>query len=109
MLSTAVISARPGFCYFILTATASTVISTLSLHDALPIWAGRRGPHGDEELPLRRRLLPRPGPAGRPHRIHRGGRFRADRKSTRLNSSHVANTYAVFCLKKKRLTCLRTQ
>src|SRR5690625_5386146 len=25
----------------------------------------------------------------------------ADRKSTRLNSSHVANSYAVFCLKKK--------
>src|SRR5690625_6591430 len=28
-------------------------------------------------------------------------RFRADRKSTRLNSSHVAISYAVFCLKKK--------
>src|SRR5690625_1178022 len=28
--------------------------------------------------------------------------FRADRKSTRLNSSHVAISYAVFCLKKKR-------
>src|SRR5690625_6500052 len=26
---------------------------------------------------------------------------RQDRKSTRLNSSHVANSYAVFCLKKK--------
>src|SRR5690625_6683342 len=26
-----------------------------------------------------------------------------DRKSTRLNSSHVAISYAVFCLKKKRL------
>src|SRR5437868_8958461 len=25
-----------------------------------------------------------------------------DRKSTRLNSSHVSNSYAVFCLKKKR-------
>src|SRR5690625_5571580 len=30
-----------------------------------------------------------------------GGLTRADRKSTRLNSSHVANSYAVFCLKKK--------
>src|SRR3989442_2922396 len=28
---------------------------------------------------------------------------RADRKSTRLNSSHVRSSYAVFCLKKKRL------
>src|SRR6202041_1740566 len=27
--------------------------------------------------------------------------FRADRKSTRLNSSHVESSYAVFCLKKK--------
>src|SRR5439155_10324046 len=29
-------------------------------------------------------------------------RRRRDRKSTRLNSSHVATSYAVFCLKKKR-------
>src|SRR5207253_5633172 len=28
---------------------------------------------------------------------------REDRKSTRLNSSHVAISYAVFCLKKKKL------
>src|SRR5690625_6296013 len=28
--------------------------------------------------------------------------FPLDRKSTRLNSSHVAISYAVFCLKKKR-------
>src|SRR5690625_7037421 len=27
-----------------------------------------------------------------------------DRKSTRLNSSHVAISYAVFCLKKKKIT-----
>src|SRR5690625_5731833 len=31
-----------------------------------------------------------------------------DRKSTRLNSSHVAISYAVFCLKKKKLTKLPT-
>src|SRR5439155_25582301 len=29
----------------------------------------------------------------------------ADRKSTRLNSSHVASSYAVFCLKKKKHHC----
>src|SRR3989442_6053062 len=29
-----------------------------------------------------------------------------DRKSTRLNSSHVRISYAVFCLKKKKLTCI---
>src|SRR5437660_3118908 len=31
------------------------------------------------------------------------GTIRKDRKSTRLNSSHVAISYAVFCLKKKRV------
>src|SRR5436309_12617849 len=31
-----------------------------------------------------------------------GGRGREDRKSTRLNSSHVKISYAVFCLKKKK-------
>src|SRR2546426_2664179 len=31
---------------------------------------------------------------------------RSDRKSTRLNSSHLVISYAVFCLKKKkRITC----
>src|SRR5699024_11835297 len=32
---------------------------------------------------------------------------RGDRKSTRLNSSHVSISYAVFCLKKKRKTEMR--
>src|SRR5256885_16670365 len=32
----------------------------------------------------------------------RGGGVRADRKSTRLNSSHLVISYAVFCLKKKK-------
>src|SRR5256885_11407992 len=33
----------------------------------------------------------------------------ADRKSTRLNSSHLVISYAVFCLKKKKHTLLITQ
>src|SRR5207249_10989177 len=40
-------------------------------------------------------LQPRPNGPRRPHR---------DRKSTRLNSSHVSISYAVFCLKKKKNT-----
>src|SRR5439155_23989218 len=36
--------------------------------------------------------------------VSRSGRPRQDRKSTRLNSSHVASSYAVFCLKKKNIT-----
>src|SRR5690349_22776322 len=34
-----------------------------------------------------------------------GAEQRGDRKSTRLNSSHVEISYAVFCLKKKKTTC----
>src|SRR5256885_12207468 len=34
----------------------------------------------------------------------RRGRGREDRKSTRLNSSHLVISYAVFCLKKKKTT-----
>src|SRR2546421_7418729 len=36
-------------------------------------------------------------------RSHHGGRTRRDRKSTRLNSSHDQISYAVFCLKKKKV------
>src|SRR5439155_10295833 len=35
------------------------------------------------------------------------GQAHEDRKSTRLNSSHVAISYAVFCLKKKKITSRR--
>src|SRR5256885_11979563 len=39
-------------------------------------------------------------------RSHRGVGQRGDRKSTRLNSSHLVISYAVFCLKKKKNICL---
>src|SRR3712207_7260834 len=37
------------------------------------------------------------------------GGEQADRKSTRLNSSHANISYAVFCLKKKKTTLKRTK
>src|SRR5438067_10211516 len=37
-------------------------------------------------------------------RRYDGTRRAADRKSTRLNSSHVSNSYAVFCWKKKKIS-----
>src|SRR5947199_4544881 len=40
------------------------------------------------------------GPAGVERRLREHGE---DRKSTRLNSSHLGISYAVFCLKKKRI------
>src|SRR5258705_3812049 len=47
------------------------------------------------------------GPPRMPSRLpgwsrRAGGRVLADRKSTRLNSSHLGISYAVFCLKKKK-------
>src|SRR5689334_23804695 len=45
----------------------------------------------------------RRGHAGQ--RARPGAARRPDRKSTRLNSSHSSISYAVFCLKKKKLKC----
>src|SRR5690349_22152824 len=90
--------------FFFSNATPTTEIYTLSLHDALPIWPGRgwprRGGDGDAAAaPGTRRSRAAPRTA----RGARRARARAqDRKSTRLNSSHVEISYAVFCLKKKR-------
>src|SRR5437870_11026900 len=85
----------------------TTAIYTLSLHDALPICRSVRvaGPRVDVQLlgaRLRRRMLGRPV-----WQLLRDWR-EADRKSTRLNSSHVAISYAVFCLKKKKKKCRRS-
>src|SRR5437870_6731516 len=50
------------------------------------------------------RKVPHPGTVGRDAVADRARQHqRADRKSTRLNSSHVAISYAVFCLKKKKV------
>src|SRR6266481_7192993 len=72
--------------YFFFIVTATTEIYTLSLHDALPIC-------GTPRSTSHNRISPRSG-ASSPNR--------SDRKSTRLNSSHSSNSYAVFCLKKKK-------
>src|SRR5688500_19289816 len=88
---------------FFFPVSANSQFSSLSLHDALPISA-------------RPRLVPRgrPRTAGaqqrstaldRARRLDRHSAERAapaDRKSTRLNSSHLVISYAVFCLKKKK-------
>src|SRR2546421_5750751 len=96
---------------------ATTEIYTLSLHDALPIYAVRcevqdapgrrfaaervfgRGAAGEDEG------LGSREPRDRGHFAARGGEgigSGGDRKSTRLNSSHDQISYAVFCLKKKK-------
>src|SRR3712207_9341924 len=92
---------------FFFNDTATTEIYTLSLHDALPIYAGVRAPGTDQARAVRAddpgRTTLGVGPeVGRV--VHRDalGDDDGDRKSTRLNSSHANISYAVFCLKKKK-------
>src|SRR3989442_10911603 len=98
--------------FFFFNDTATTEIYTLSLHDALPIWPplqpGRSGRVGPERGVLGWRRCLRSihewqglGERRRTTVPRRRGRRVRDRKSTRLNSSHVRISYAVFCLKKK--------
>src|SRR5690606_40565315 len=85
--------------FFFFTATPTTQIYTLSLHDALPIsrtGSGDPRPHLVEEVADVDDLRLTGGVAQ-----HRSTVGEQDRKSTRLNSSHVKISYAVFCLKKK--------
>src|SRR5256885_12254196 len=87
--------------FFFFNDTATTEIYTLSLHDALPILEvyvkscdkcqRREKPEGRNEL--------HPIEVKEPFHI-----YFQDRKSTRLNSSHLVISYAVFCLKKKKLS-----
>src|SRR5690606_41891529 len=98
--------------YFSLSSSmqpAAAVILSLSLHDALPISSWRcvlrsslRFLQAHASLAVKRCLLIEQSDgvaADRSAKI--GGYLRRDRKSTRLNSSHVKISYAVFCLKKK--------
>src|SRR5438132_13619893 len=77
--------------FFFFNDTATTEIYTLSLHDLFRSGKGNQtdavaGAFGNEIFQ---------DGAGDPE-------ARADRKSTRLNSSHTVISYAVFCLKKKK-------
>src|SRR5256885_11072516 len=99
---------------FFFNDTATTEIYTLSLHDALPIYRceDHRGPHlhaarRSRGAPLSPTRPRRPSDLLRNQSPAMPGFFacnRTDRKSTRLNSSHLVISYAVFCLKKKK-TC----
>src|SRR5690606_40423818 len=94
------------FYFFILPVTTESY--TLSLHDALPILLPCKI-HDLRHLglcDLIRIKAAQPDPMLM-HMEHDHGRVlpalveKLDRKSTRLNSSHVKISYAVFCLKKK--------
>src|SRR5699024_11600167 len=106
---------------FYSSAAAPSELYTLSLHDALPILRHLTGVVHAHQIPGLSRLdqISIPPDIGSDHRKacahslhhHRGKSFPVgrhqkyvDRKSTRLNSSHVSISYAVFCLKKKKKT-----
>src|SRR5256885_12040754 len=80
--------------FFFFNDTATTEIYTLSLHDALPILLNPPNGCAPTIAPVHFRftyILPTKNSS-------------RDRKSTRLNSSHLVISYAVFCLKKKKTT-----
>src|SRR2546430_8378083 len=91
------------FFFFFFNDTATTEIYTLSLHDALPIWGGGYSTRlpGSPCGPCCPSRCPGHEPA-EPSASGSPPTFPADRKSTRLNSSHSQISYAVFCLKKKK-------
>src|SRR5436309_14630091 len=90
MIRIAIVNINPfsAFSFFFFNDPATTEIYTLSLHDALPISRAcaiiSAGTIARSPAPTLAMKCPR------------------DRKSTRLNSSHVKISYAVFCLKKKK-------
>src|SRR5690242_21953185 len=98
-------------CDFFLTHPATPDIYTLSLHDALPILLKyvRRHPVARVTIAggfakmtkLGQGLLDLHSRAGEVDLAWLADIVR-DRKSTRLNSSHMSISYAVFCLKKKK-------
>src|SRR5687768_18271674 len=85
---------------FFLSHTSSTMIYTLSLHDALPISFQASG------------LVGRDATRSYFVRVPVGAsalKVDIDRKSTRLNSSHGYISHAVFCLKKKKMRIVETR
>src|SRR5690606_41659223 len=97
--------------------TPHTEIYTLSLHDALPIYQGNDKQHITEVLNAILAAYSQQNIERRSAETAQTLKFledqlpelkqqldvaERDRKSTRLNSSHVKISYAVFCLKKKK-------
>src|SRR3712207_8632170 len=84
----------------------TTLFRSQPLRAGHEVWPPAR-PRAPRDHGLRR-LVPRGGPSlgtgAHAVALRPRGRGRRDRKSTRLNSSHANISYAVFCLKKKKVT-----
>src|SRR5690606_40054035 len=107
--------------FYFSTSTLATVLYTLSLHDALPIYSSATVKSAPSASKASSTATPSPSPSSSLRDLlratarvglcptsERWGRYSImrppskdrDRKSTRLNSSHVKTSYAVFCSKK---------
>src|SRR5258708_38154603 len=99
--------------FFFFNDTATTEIYTLSLHDALPILVSLEEATAglnietlatltNKEVEVLKTSVANQGMYITRSQIAQQSGM-ADRKSTRLNSSHQIISYAVFCLKKKKI------
>src|SRR5690606_42044493 len=86
-------------CFFFSNDTATTEIYSLSLHDALPIFLCFLLCYSFASFSQR---LNKEDVMSKLNLANVYWQENKDRKSTRLNSSHVKISYAVFCLKKKK-------
>src|SRR5437868_10929646 len=87
--------------FFFYNTAVPPELYTLSLHDALPIsTVGRKTSRVASAIFNPSPSFPTTAEAGTRQSLNSS----VDRKSTRLNSSHVSISYAVFCLKKKKNT-----
>src|SRR5690242_21486554 len=97
---------------FIFKHPATTEIYTLSLHDALPICLANFDLHAVHAQPPFLADIVIEARIRRERAVFDFGHERSsrcpDRKSTRLNSSHMSISYAVFCLKKKNNRSFKT-
>src|SRR5437667_6011727 len=93
------------FFFFLFNDPATTEIYTLSLHDALPICYQPDQQNGALQFPVhvQRNAFRYTASLYSRTRFSLLRLTRRDRKSTRLNSSHITISYAVFCLKKKKI------
>src|SRR5690606_41621106 len=104
MCVTSMLTHRSVTRSFSASATAATEIYALSLHDALPICVGSvvclgtdKAAYPVNAMGMSKAMMEKVAQA------FARNNPTADRKSTRLNSSHVKNSYAVFCLKQKKI------
>src|SRR5256885_7329374 len=93
--------------FFFFNDTATTEIYTLSLHDALPISRSTGESRQGQQQPSTRCDQPDSADSGQVLGAAENLTRIGDRKSTRLNSSHLVISYAVFCLKKKKIQISR--